>query len=49
MSVADTVVAMAAGVVLRTGTPDEVRNDPQVIETYLGADGVSVTRSEETR
>ena len=49
MSVADTVVAMAAGLVLRTGTPDEVRNDPQVIETYLGADGVSVTRSEETR
>jgi ABC-type branched-subunit amino acid transport system ATPase component len=49
MSVADTVVAMAAGRVLRTGTPDEVRNDAEVIETYLGADGVSVARSEETR
>ncbi len=49
MSVADTVVAMASGVVLRSGTPDEVRNDPEVIANYLGADDVAVARSEETR
>ena len=49
MSVADTVVAMASGTILRSGTPDEVRNDPEVIATYLGADGVAVSRSEETR
>jgi ABC-type branched-subunit amino acid transport system ATPase component len=49
MSVADTVVAMVSGVVLRAGSPDEVRNDPEVIATYLGADGVAVSRSEETR
>ena len=49
MSVADEVMVMAEGITLRTGAPDEVRNDPEVIATYLGADGVAVSRSEETR
>ena len=40
---------MAEGITLRSGTPDEIRNDPAVIATYLGADGVAVNRSEETR
>jgi branched-chain amino acid transport system ATP-binding protein len=39
MSVARYVVVLAAGQVLATGTPDEVRTNPSVIEAYLG-DGV---------
>ncbi|MEZ5220574.1 MAG: ATP-binding cassette domain-containing protein [Ilumatobacteraceae bacterium] len=45
MSVADSVVAMAAGSVLRAGSPAEVRDDPAVVAAYLGDDSVSVERS----
>ena len=30
------VVVLEQGRVLMTGTPDEVRNDPRVLEVYLG-------------
>jgi len=30
------IIVMAEGAVLMTGTPDEVRNDPRVVEVYLG-------------
>lgn len=33
---ADRIVVMAQGRVLTTGTPDEVREDPRVLEVYLG-------------
>ena len=45
MGVADRVVAMAAGTVMREGAPTEVRDDPDVIRVYLGADAVAVARS----
>jgi neutral amino acid transport system ATP-binding protein len=35
----DTVVVMGEGRVLTSGTPDQVRADPRVIEAYLGAAG----------
>lgn len=38
LSLCDTVHVLAAGEILLSGTPDEVRNDPQVIEAYLGPD-----------
>jgi neutral amino acid transport system ATP-binding protein len=37
MRYSDTVVVMGEGRVLTSGTPDEVRADPRVIEAYLGA------------
>jgi branched-chain amino acid transport system ATP-binding protein len=36
MRYSNTVVVMGEGRVLTTGTPEEVRADPRVIEAYLG-------------
>ncbi|MGO4383421.1 ABC transporter permease subunit [Specibacter sp. RAF43] len=36
MSVSDRVTALRGGEVVASGTPDEVRSDPAVIESYLG-------------
>ncbi len=36
MRIADWVVVMSEGRVLKQGKPDEVRNDPKVLEVYLG-------------
>lgn len=48
MAVADRVVALAAGTVMRAGTATEVRDDPEVIRTYLGDDTIAVARSGST-
>ncbi len=37
MDIADRVLALDFGRALRLGTPDEVRDDPAVIQAYLGA------------
>ncbi|WP_244932140.1 branched-chain amino acid ABC transporter permease/ATP-binding protein [Nocardioides sp. W7] len=41
----DRMLAMNLGRVIATGTPDEVRNDPAVVTSYLGADQAAIHRS----
>ncbi|MCS5722633.1 branched-chain amino acid ABC transporter ATP-binding protein/permease [Herbiconiux sp. CPCC 203407] len=38
MSVSDRIVVLDHGEVIATGTPDEVRRNPAVLEAYLGSD-----------
>lgn len=38
LDLCDTVHVLAAGSILVSGTPDQIRNDPMVIEAYLGPD-----------
>jgi ABC-type multidrug transport system ATPase subunit len=45
MGISDRIVAMAAGQVLTTGTPAEVRAHPGVIESYLGSSLEAIERS----
>ncbi|MFZ6005389.1 MAG: ABC transporter ATP-binding protein [Actinomycetota bacterium] len=37
MSISDTIVAMASGAVITVGPPQDVRNHPEVLRSYLGA------------
>jgi branched-chain amino acid transport system ATP-binding protein len=39
MSVCDRVAVLDSGRLVASGTPDEVRADPAVLEAYLGAEG----------
>ncbi|MGC1511776.1 MAG: ATP-binding cassette domain-containing protein [Acidimicrobiales bacterium] len=43
--VADRVYVLNFGHVLASGTPDEVTNNPEVIEAYLGTQGTAADRS----
>ncbi|MEU4162344.1 ATP-binding cassette domain-containing protein [Actinoplanes sp. NPDC026670] len=43
--VADRLIAMDAGTVIAQGPPDQVRNHPAVVLSYLGTDAAAVARS----
>jgi len=44
-SISDEILALDLGSIVTRGTPDEVLNDPFVIESYLGTRGVATQRS----
>ncbi|MDP9181698.1 MAG: ATP-binding cassette domain-containing protein [Actinomycetota bacterium] len=45
MALADRIVCMADGEVISAGTPEHVRNDPAVVEAYLGGSLEAIERS----
>src|SRR5581483_3286300 len=45
MGLCDRIYAMAGGTVIASGTPEQVRNDPKVVASYLGTDEAAVERS----
>jgi ABC-type branched-subunit amino acid transport system ATPase component len=45
MSVCDRVYALAAGAVIASGTPEEIRRDAGVVASYLGSNEAAVARS----
>ena len=49
MSISDRIYCLEAGAVIAEGTPEEVRNDPLVIASYLGTDERAINRSEVTQ
>ncbi|WP_110241490.1 branched-chain amino acid ABC transporter permease/ATP-binding protein [Nocardioides gilvus] len=43
--ISDRMIAMNLGRVVASGTPTEVRNDPAVVRSYLGAESAAIHRS----
>ena len=48
MSISDRIYCLEAGAVIAHGRPDDVRNDPLVVASYLGTDDRAIQRSNAT-
>ena len=49
MGLCDRVYAMVEGQVIAEGTPEQIRDDPRVIASYLGTDEAAIARSGKRR
>ena len=46
MRISDRVYCLESGSIIAEGEPDQVRNDPAVVASYLGTDTRAVDRSD---
>jgi ABC-type uncharacterized transport system ATPase subunit len=46
MAMSDRIYCLEGGAVIASGLPDEVRNNPLVVASYLGTDDRAIDRSD---
>jgi len=49
MSLCDRIYCLESGRIIAEGTPKQIRSDPKVIASYLGADATAPTKRRRTK